>query len=69
MVNIKCEPTGCNDVKTTDDIQTCIALMHLHQINVHHQPETRQVTRPTLLHGISEEEWEAFPRGVDSVLS
>ena len=66
MVNLRCEAAGCSEVKTAEDMPTCIALMQLHQKNVHDQPETRQkppeIARPTLQQGISEEDWEAFTR-------
>lgn len=66
-VNLKCEARGCTEVKTADDISTCIGLMQLHQRNVHEcadgsRQKPPQISRPTLAQAISEDEWAAFTR-------
>ena len=47
------------------DIAPCIALMHLHQAQVHEgTPRQRppKISRPSLQQGIGEEDWLAFTR-------
>ncbi|KAK4305129.1 hypothetical protein Pmani_022961 [Petrolisthes manimaculis] len=67
--SLKCEAAGCTEVKTADDMSTCIALMQLHQKNVHEASDVRQkpptINRPVLQQGIGEEEWAAFTRRWD----
>ena len=45
---------------------TCVAMIQLHQQNVHDSADTRQgppkMPRPTLTQGINEEDWNEFTR-------
>ena len=67
--SLRCEAAGCQEVKKADDMTTCIALMQLHQKNVHEARDTRQkppkINRPTLQQGIGEDDWAAFTRRWD----
>ena len=67
MPTLECEAAGCREVKEAEDLATCIALMQLHQKNVHDaQADGRQkapeVGRPNLQQGIAEEDWVVFSR-------
>lgn len=42
VVLLSCEAVGCTEVKTAEDMPTCIALMQLHQKNVHYIRDMRQ---------------------------
>ena len=57
-------------MKTAEDMTTCIALMQLHQQNVHAAQATRQkppkINRPSLQQGIGEDDWVAFARRWDN---
>ena len=70
-VELQCEAPDCSEVKTADDIATCVALMQLHQRNVHDGPQPEQLqkapplNRPILHQGVTEEDWEAFSRRWD----
>ena len=70
-VELQCEAPDCSEVKTADDIATCVALMQLHQRNVHDGPQPGQLqkapplNRPILHQGVTEEDWEAFSRRWD----
>nr|XP_053655345.1 uncharacterized protein LOC128704271 [Cherax quadricarinatus] len=65
-VSLNCEAAGCTVLKTAEDMPTCIALMQLHQKNVHDTRDTRQkppkINPPTLQQGIGEDDWAAFTR-------
>ena len=68
---LRCEAPDCGEVKTADDMATCVALMQLRQRNVHDGPGTVQLPkapplkRPELHQGITDEDWEAFSRRWD----
>lgn len=66
MESLKCEATGCLEVKRAADMSTCIALMQLHQKNVHETRDARQkppkINRPSLQQDIGEDDWAAFTR-------
>ena len=69
--SLQCEAPGCGEVKRADDIATCVALMQLHQRNVHDGPAPEQqqkappLHRPQLRQDITDEDWEAFDRRWD----
>ena len=71
MASLQCEAPGCGEVKKAEDMATCVALMQLHQRNVHDgpPPEQRQkappLNRPSLQQGITDEDWESFSRRWD----
>ena len=68
---LKCEASGCDEVKIADDMATCVALMQLRQRNVHdvrdgnatgQLQKAPPLNRPVLQQGVTEEDWEAFKR-------
>ena len=64
-VKLTCEVAGCGAEKTAPDITACIALMQLHQAQVHDcNPRQRppKISRPSLQQGIGEDDWLAFTR-------
>ena len=68
MQSLTCEVPGCGATKSAPDIAACIALMQLHQAQVHdHCPRQRppKINRPSLQMGIGEDEWLAFTRRWD----
>lgn len=70
-VTLQCEAPDCQEVKRADDIATCVALMQLHQKNVHdsataaHLQKAPPLNRPELRQGVTDEDWEAFSRRWD----
>ena len=65
-VQLKCEAPGCEAVKEADSLETCVALMQLHQTNVHESGGARQrppkMPRPELTQDITEEDWHVFTK-------
>ena len=65
-VSLRCEAAGCTAVKEAESMVTCVAMMQLHQQNVHGSADTRQrppkMPRPTLTQGINEEDCNVFTR-------
>ena len=65
-VTLKCEAPGCEAIKEADSLETCIALMQLHQTNVHESGGARQrppkMPRPELAQDITEEDWHVFTK-------
>ena len=64
-VTLACEAANCGATKTAPDMASCIALMQLHQANVHDAaPRQRppKTDRPSLRQGIGDDEWAAFTR-------
>lgn len=64
-VSLKCEAVGCTEIKRADDIPTCIALMQLHQRNVHEHSQRQpppKISRPSVEQGVGEDDWAAFTR-------